>query len=84
MDAQTLTATQMLSSATQVNHQLSKLPGFLIGDVHDVARQGFEACMAGDVICVPGLLNRTAMLASRGAPKWPLRRVGGLLSRATS
>lgn len=79
-----ITATQMLSSATQANHQLSKLPGFLIGDVHDVARQGFEACMAGDVICVPGVVNRTAMLASRSTPKWLLRRVGGLLSRATS
>ncbi|MBK9236709.1 MAG: SDR family oxidoreductase [Rhodoferax sp.] len=79
-----ITATQMLSSATQANQQLNKLPDFLIGKVDDVARQGFEACMAGDAICVPGLINRTAMLASRGTPKWLLRRVGGLLSRATS
>ena len=40
--------------------------------------------MAGDVICVPGVINRAAMLASRSTPKWLLRRVGGLLARATS
>lgn len=79
-----ITATQMLSHATQANQQLNKLPGFLIGDVQEVARQGFEACMAGDVICVPGVVNRAAMLASRSTPKWLLRRVGGLLARQTS
>ena len=79
-----ITATQMLSHATQANQQLGKLPHFLIGDVREVARQGFEACMAGDVICVPGVINRAAMLASRSTPKWLLRRVGGLLARATS
>jgi len=79
-----ITATHMLSRATQANQQLHKLPAFLIGDVQDVARQGFEACMAGEVICVPGVINRAAMLASRSTPKWLLRRVGGLLARQTS
>ena len=76
-----ITATGMLASAKQANPQLSKLPGFLIGTVDAVARQGFEACMRGDVICVPGVVNRTAMLASRSTPKWLLRRIGGLLAR---
>ena len=76
-----ITATQMLTSATQANQQLANLPGFLIGSVEDVARQGFEACMRGDVICVPGAINRVAMIASRSTPKWLLRRVSGLLAR---
>ncbi len=76
-----ITATQMLSSATQANQQLSALPDFLIGNVEEVARQGFEACMRGDVICVPGVFNRAAMIASRSTPKWLLRQVSGLLSR---
>ncbi len=76
-----ITATPMLSAATRANQQLSRLPGFLIANVGDVARQGFDACMRGDVICVPGLVNRAAMLASRAAPKWLLRGMGGLLAR---
>ncbi|MBX3588303.1 MAG: SDR family NAD(P)-dependent oxidoreductase [Ramlibacter sp.] len=76
-----ITATHMLSSATQANARLGQLPGFLIGDVDDVARQGFEACLKGEVICVPGVVNRAAMLASRGSPKWLVRRLGGLMGR---
>ena len=37
--------------------------------------------MRGDVICVPGAINRVAMIASRSTPKWLLRRVSGLLAR---
>jgi short-subunit dehydrogenase len=76
-----ITATHMLAAATQANPQLTRLPGFLIASVGEVARQGFEACMRGDVICVPGVVNRAAMLASRAAPKWLLRGVAGMLSR---
>ena len=76
-----ITATPMLQAATQSNAQLSQLPGFLIGNVDDVARQGFEACMKGETICVPGVVNQAAMLASRNTPKWLLRRVTGLLAR---
>lgn len=76
-----LTGTPMLQAATQGNAQLSQLPGFLIGNVQEVARQGFEACMKGETICVPGVVNQAAMLASRSTPKWLLRRVTGLLAR---
>ncbi len=76
-----ITATSMLHGAAQANQQLSRLPAFLIGDAQDVARQGFEACLRGDVICVPGVVNQAAMLASRSTPKWLLRRVGGMLAR---
>ncbi|MCJ0762385.1 SDR family NAD(P)-dependent oxidoreductase [Variovorax terrae] len=76
-----ITATGMLSSAREANAQLGRIPGFLIGDVDDVARQGFEACMKGEVICVPGVINRAAMLASRSTPKWLVRRISGALGR---
>ncbi len=77
-----ITATRMLEDAIKANEQVSRIPGLLIGDVDDVARQGFEACMAGEVICVPGAVNQAAVLASRGTPKWLLRRVTGLFGRA--
>ena len=53
----------------------------MVGEVNDVARQGFEACMRGDVICVPGVLNRVVTLGSRATPKWLVRKIGGLMVR---
>jgi short-subunit dehydrogenase len=76
-----ITATNMLKDARAANARLKQLPPFLVGDVVDVARQGFAACMKGEVICVPGLMNRAAMIASRGTPKWLVRRIGGALGR---
>ena len=77
-----ITATNMLTSAASANSQLSRIPGFLVSDVTAVARQGFAACMRGDAICVPGVLNQATTLASRSSPKWLVRRVGGIIGRA--
>jgi len=76
-----ITATQMLSSAVEASAQLARLPGFLIGDVDEVAAEGYRACMNGEVICVPGVLNRAATVAARATPKWLLRRIAGALGR---
>ena len=76
-----ITATNMLSTAASANGSLGRIPGFLIGDVNAVARQAFEACMRGDVICVPGAMNRAVTLGSRATPKWLVRRIGGLIAR---
>ena len=79
-----VTDTNMLAGAQRSNARLSKIPSFMIGDVDDVARQGYNACLRGDVICVPGVVNRAAMLASRSAPKWLVRRLGGVLGRSAA
>jgi short-subunit dehydrogenase len=76
-----ITATQMLSSAAAERETLAGLPGFLIGDADDVAQQGFEACLRGDVICVPGWVNQAVTTAGRAAPKWLLRRISGAMVR---
>lgn len=76
-----ITDTNMLRQATGANDKLGRLPGFLIGDVEQVAEIAFKTCMAGDAICVPGAINRVAMVASRGIPKWLVRRIGGFLER---
>ena len=76
-----ITATNMLERALDANAQVGRIPGFLIGDAEQVAQQGFEACIAGRVVCVPGVVNQAAILASRGSPRWLVRRIGGLLGR---
>ena len=76
-----ITATNMLTQAAGANQKLSALPDFLVSDVKDVAQQGFDACIKGDAICVPGAVNQLATIASRGAPKWLVRRISGVLGR---
>ena len=76
-----ITATGMLSSAAAHNAKLVRLPAFMVGQVDAVASQGWRACMAGDVIVVPGAINRAVTLAAGATPKWLLRRVAGALGR---
>jgi uncharacterized protein len=76
-----ITATNMLAQAKGANDKLSQLPRFLIADVEDVVRSALEAMFRGDAICVPGAVNQLGTLASRSAPKWLVRKVGGLLGR---
>lgn len=78
-----ITATAMMEKATQANAKLQRIPGFLVGDVADVARAAFEATERGDAIVVPGTINQGAMIASRATPKWLLRLVGGAIGRRT-
>ena len=76
-----ITATAMLGNATAHNAKLAALPGFLIGNVDAVAAEGYRACLAGEVIVVPGAINRAATLAAGATPKWLLRRIAGVLGR---
>jgi len=76
-----ITDTHMLSSAIAANARLGKLPGFLIGDVDQVADEGYRACMQGSVIAVPGVVNQAVTFAARATPKWLLRRVAGTIAR---
>ena len=75
-----VTATNMVSGAQEKNEGLY-IPEFAIGDVLDVAKAGYKACMKGEVICVPGVVNQVTTLSSRASPKWLLRRVSGIVAR---
>ncbi|MBL8342168.1 MAG: SDR family NAD(P)-dependent oxidoreductase [Rubrivivax sp.] len=76
-----ITATPMLGAAKQQAGRLERLPGFVVGDADDVADAAVRACLAGEVVCVPGVLNQAATLAGRATPRWLLRRVSGTLAR---
>ena len=76
-----ITATHMLAAASAASPALAKLPAFVISDVDAVANSGYQACMKGEVIDVPGVLNQAATLAGRVAPKWLLRSMTGVIGR---
>ena len=76
-----VTATGMLVNAAAANDRLGRLPGFLVGDVNEVAAAGYDACMKGEVIRVPGIVNLATTLAARATPKWLLRRLTGTVTR---
>ena len=61
--------------------RLGQLPDLVVGRVEDVAARAYRACFNDEVVTVPGVLNQTAALASRTAPKWLLRRLTGVLGR---
>ncbi len=77
-----ITATHMLGNAQAGSQELNKLPKFLIGDADAVANDGYQACMAGDTIKVPGIVNLAATVSARATPKWLLRRLSGAFVRA--
>jgi short-subunit dehydrogenase len=77
-----ITATNMLTTVEESDNGLN-IPSFIIGDVDDVAEQGYNACLKGDVICVPGTINLAATLSGRATPKWLLRKVSGVMGRYT-
>jgi short-subunit dehydrogenase len=76
-----LTATHMTDHAKDTNPRATAFPDFLMADAADVARRGYEACMAGSVIEVPGLTNRVLTDWSRLQPRWVVRTLGGLIGR---
>jgi hypothetical protein len=76
-----VTATNMLSGAARSHARLGQLPQAFVGSAEAVAAEGYEACLRGETIRVPGPLNLAATLASRATPKWLVRRLAGAMSR---
>jgi uncharacterized protein len=60
------------------------LPPPLVSSAREVALEGFRACMAGDVIHVPGLVNQALVGWIQVHPRWLVRTLGGILSRSAS
>ena len=76
-----ITDTPMLSAAQRASRELQQLPGVLVGSAEPVAREGVDACLAGEVIRVPGALNQLTTVAGRALPRWLVRRLSGALTR---
>jgi hypothetical protein len=76
-----LTVTHMVDKVRAENARAAYIPEFLMSDAAEVARLGFEACMAGRAVEVPGLGNRVLTQWARFQPRWVVRTVGGLVGR---
>jgi short-subunit dehydrogenase len=68
-----LTDTQMLRGS-QV---LAPFPSALVMSPAEVARRGVEACLAGETVAVPGLVNNALTSGARLMPRAWLRALGG-------
>ena len=73
-----LTKTEMVEEL-----QASGMPEFLMAKPEDVAREGFEACMRGEVIRVPGAMNQALVSWLESQPRWLVRSMSGFAARAS-
>lgn len=74
------TDTKMLDNPAQ-GMKLS-VPGALVLQPDDVARQGVEACLRGRPIAIPGFSNRLGMALVQALPRtWVTRMFGALYQR---
>lgn len=58
------------------------LANWFLADAASVAREGFDACKAGQVIRVPGIANQALVSWSQYQPRWLVRALGGMAARS--
>lgn len=71
-----ITRTDMVESA-----EASDIPTFMVTSAEEVAREGYEAVMAREVIRIPGVANQAAVTLAKFQPRWLVRGLGGFVSR---
>lgn len=71
------TETAMVHTESVTTGRAAALPGLLVGDAAQVAREAFEACMRGDAVHVDGLINQAATLWMQHQPRWLGRAIAG-------
>jgi len=79
-----VTKTDMYERAHGEHAMVENIPGLFLSDVEDVARAGYEACVAGEAVVVPGLPNRLMASAVQLYPRWLVRSVGGIVGRRST
>jgi len=76
-----LTRTHMVEQAQEASSMARATPEFLISKTADVAREGVDACLSGQVIVVPGLPNRLQASIVGFYPRRLVRTIAGLIGR---
>ncbi|MCX7891963.1 MAG: SDR family NAD(P)-dependent oxidoreductase [Burkholderiales bacterium] len=75
-----ITETEGVRSARKKSPLAARVPDVFVYDEARVARDAFRACMAGDVVCVPGAMNQLMASVNR-YPRSLVRMVNGLVMR---
>jgi short-subunit dehydrogenase len=75
------TATHMVDEIAWLKPMRKWLPSFTMMEPKDVARSGYDACMRGEAVAVPGALNRASLAMLRAQPHWLRQRLGALMGR---
>ncbi|MFU8815918.1 MAG: SDR family NAD(P)-dependent oxidoreductase [Pseudomonadales bacterium] len=60
-----------------------ELAGPFLSNARQVALEGYQACMAGEVVRVPGMINQALVSWTQYQPRWLVRMVSGMLARST-
>ena len=76
-----VTQTPMKSTVQRAHPRVRNLPRLAVTDADGVAAEGYEACMGGEPVRVPGFLNRVATVSGQTLPRWLVRRVAGVVGR---
>jgi short-subunit dehydrogenase len=79
-----ITKTDMYDRAQDEHETVQSLPSIFLSEVGDVAREGYEACIAGRVVVVPGLPNRLMASSVGFYPRSLVRRFTGLIGRLST
>lgn len=76
-----LTDTDMLHAADEVDPRILQSSAAIMMSPEQVAAIGYRACIGGQVVAVPGLLNQIGTSWVRYQPRWLVRAVGGVFGR---
>jgi short-subunit dehydrogenase len=75
------TDTPLVTSAERKLHKPGLVPSIFMLDATAVAKEGYDACMAGRTICINGLPYEVVVQWAHLWPRWVVRTVGGMLGR---
>jgi short-subunit dehydrogenase len=75
-----ITATEGVRRARRESDIVGAVPELAVSDEDEVVRAGFRACMAGDPLCVPGVVNAFGTSVNR-VPRTVARMISGAVLR---
>jgi len=78
-----LTRTDMIADVQGADFAGAFFPGPFMASAREVARDGYKACMAGEVVRVPGVLNQAALAWLQHQPRGLVRFLSGMAARTT-
>ena len=67
---------------TEMVGDLQAAPDFMFASAAEVAAEGYRACVAGEVIRVPGIANQALVNWLQYQPRWLKRFLSGIAGRA--